>query len=367
MKSKITYVILIFITIIYSCSKDNSNDSPKQSAQFRFLGFEKDVLLPSINPGEITFFGFDFDKNLNNWKLKLVNQDNKSFPAKITSINDTPSSIKGKRIQEIKFTVPPLGYGKYSIATINKSTAQTYTDIFLVESNTFNKIQYDYQSDYSLTISGEIYGLYFFPNITNTIVSDIKTNNIVSIKLQNTRTFSEIDMDYSINANNEVEFKIPSSVSPGTYFLSVNYSHLVNSYFEKSILVFKEKPPVIKSINKNTFKGGETMIISGNNFRYKVDLGLLPFSIDDLVNPILRTYLVFKDRGGTGYKIIYPEKSDPTFNYINSSGTKINFTIPKKDFFWTKTDEQGNRVFEGEFMVRSGPYLSNPIPLKINY
>ncbi len=364
MKTKNTYIILIIlIGIIYSCSND---DNPNQSTQFRFLGFEKDVLLPAINSREITFFGLDFDENLNNWELNLVNQDNKSFLANITSISNTTFGFRnGKRLQEIKFNAPAFGNGEYSIAITNKSTGQTYTDTFLVRSNVFNKIEYQYQSSYNLTASVDVTNdLYYFHNITKTIISDISTNNIVGINLQNTSTFSEIDLDYSITANNRVQFIIPPSVNPGTYYLSVKYNNLINSYFEKDILVLEEQSPIINSINKNTFEGGETMTISGSNFRYKVNFDLLP--INDLFDPFPNSALIFRDNTGTGEEFISPFESDLTYNYINSSETEINFPIPTEQFFTTGTDSQGD-FFEGEVIVRSGPYLSEPISIRINY
>lgn len=362
MKIKIHLFLLILITIIYSCSDD---DSSNQSAQFRFLGFEKDVLLPAINSREITFFGLDFDENLNNWELSLVNQENESFIVNITSISNTLSFKNGKRLQEIKFNAPPFGNGKYSITIKNKSTNQTYTDTFLVKSNVFKEIEYEYQSSYNLTSSVDVtQDLYYFHNITNTITSDINTNNIVGINLQNTSTLSEISLDYSINANNKVQFIIPPSVSPGTYYLSIEYNNLINSYFEKDILVLEEQSPIIDSINKNIFQGGEIMKISGANFRYNVNFDLLP--INDLFDPFPNSGLIFKDATGTGQQIISPFEYHSTYGYINSERTEINFPIPTDQFFITGMDSKGY-YFEGEVIVRSGPYLSEPISIRINY
>lgn len=363
MKIKNFYFLLVLILTVSSCSTD---DTSNQSSEFRFLEFEKDVLLPAINSREITFFGLDFDTNLNNWELSLVNENNDSFPVSITSINNTPWGYKNnKTLQEIKFSAPPFGNGNYSIAITNKSTGQTYTDIFLVRSNIFNKMEYPYPSYYNLTAEVDVTkDLYYFHNITNTITSDIRTTNIVGINLQNSSTFSEINLDYSISVDNKIEFIIPPSVSPGTYYLSVAYDNLINSYFEKDILVLEEQSPIVNAINKTTFQGGELMTISGTNFRYNVNFDLLP--IDDLFNPFPNSGLIFRDATGSGQKIIQPFEDDPTYQYINPNETEINFPIPTEQFFVSGTDSQGD-YFEGEIIVRSGPYLSEPISVRINY
>lgn len=363
MKIKFHFFLLVLITLLFSCSND---DSSGQSSEFRFLEFEKDVLLPAINSREITFYGLNFDNNLNNWELNLVNENNTSFPIDITSINDTPYGFKNTEIlQEIKFNAPPFGNGDYSLTITNISSGQIYTNIFLVRSNIFDEIKYKYQSSYNLTASVDVTkDLYYFHNITNTITSDINTNSIVGINLQNTDTFSNIDIDYSINSDNKIEFIIPTSVDPGTYYLSIEYNNLINSYFEKDILVLEEQSPIIGSINKNIFQGGEIMAISGENFRYNVNFDFLP--INDLFDPYPNSGLIFKDATGTGQSIIYPFESDPTYSYINSERTEINFPIPTDQFFITDMDSEGY-YFEGEVIVRSGPYLSEPISIRINY
>lgn len=365
MKIKINYFLLLLIILFSSCSSDD-NSKKQSSSKFRFLEFKKDVLIPSINSGDITFYGVNFDNNLNNWQLNLVNEDNASFPVNITSVENTSISFKnGENLQEIKFNAPSLDYGDYTLLIKNKSTNQTYTDTFLIRSNTFNKISYENQSSYGISAFTDITeNLYFYHNITNTIESNIKTNHIVGVKLYNKNTLAEVTLDYSINSNNKIEFVIPSSVTPGTYYLSVNYKNLINSYFEKDILVLEEQSPTISKISKKTFKGGEVMKISGKNFRYKVNFDLLP--INDLFEPFPNSSLIFKDATGVGQEIISPYKSNSTYSYINAEGTEINFPIPKNNFFITGSDNQGY-YFEGKVIVRSGPYLSEPISIRINY
>ena len=138
MYSKVIYLFLSLSLIFTSCTKEEENKSLK----FRFLEFESDVLLPAVNDRSISFYGIDFDDNLNNWDLKLVNEDNDPYAVEITSVEKTIYGfLNEKRLQKITFKAPPLGYGVYSLAITNTVTGQVYTDNFLVKSKVFNKMK----------------------------------------------------------------------------------------------------------------------------------------------------------------------------------------------------------------------------------
>ena len=64
MKKIILALTLLSGIVFVSCNKDDENGGVL--LEFRFLEFEKDVLLPSVNDREITFLAIDFDNNTAN-------------------------------------------------------------------------------------------------------------------------------------------------------------------------------------------------------------------------------------------------------------------------------------------------------------
>jgi hypothetical protein len=359
MRFLLFYVMLSFGLFLTSCSKDEDSNQP---LTFRFLEFKKDVLAPNSNPSTIAVYGINFDSDLNNWQLVLVNQNNLTFPVSITSINNTSKGFRnGVVLQEIKINVPSLSIGDYSLTISNIITGQVHKDVFLVRGNTFNSIQYSNGSIYNLgSTTEDIIDYYYFQNVKNTIASILPTNNILNVHLKSKNSSLDYDLNYTVSEN-KVNFIIPNLVLPGKYYLSIEYDNLTSIYFEKDILVLEEQLPIANNINKNIFQEGETIIINGINFRYKVNSNLLPY--DDLFSSYPNSSLFFKQASGSGEFIIFPFVSDPTFNLINSTGTTLNFKIPSQFFI---TSIQG-KFFEGQVFVRSGPYFSAPFPIRINY
>ena len=90
---------------------------------------------------------------------------------------------------------------------------------------------------------------------------------------------------------------------------------------------------------------------------------IIILSFNDLLITTPNSGLIFRRTSGTGEVYLYPYPSDPTYNYINATGTLINFPIPTTDFFGSASPG----YYEGEIIVRSGPYISAPFPIRINY
>lgn len=368
MKSKIIFLFILTL-IMSSCSGDDA-----KSEQFEFLEFEKDVVLPSLNSGDITFLAIDFDDNLSNWDLKLTDDAGNVLPAILSSVQDTGFGYVDHAIQRIAFKAAPKNEGVYTLEIKNKTTNQIYIDHFLVRSKTFNKIEYPYTVDFSI-ISGwsvnetrPTADYIYFHNIKNTITSDLVTTGIAGIRLEDLTTLKEYNINYSINAETKkIEFSVPPGVPEGNYYLSVRYNNLTSAYFEKDILVQDEKVPMVASINKNTFKGKETMTLKGSNFRYKVDADLLPGSIFTTFK--VSSSLIFVNSNGTGEVQLSTYDQDPSFKYMNAEGTEINFPIPgntsEDDFFYS--NDYPRTYFEGTVQMRTGPYLSKPIAIRIDY
>lgn len=359
MRFLLFFVMLSTSLILTSCSKDEDSKKP---LTFRFLEFKKDVLVPNFNPSTISIYGINFDSDLNNWQLLLVNQNNQTFPVLMSSVTNTSYGFRnGVTLQEIKINVPSLSIGDYSLTISNIITGQVQKEVFLVRVNTFNSIKYPYGSIYNLgSITNDTIDYYYFQNIKNTIVSSLPINNILNVHLKSKNGSLNYDLDYSI-LEGKVNFIIPNLVQPGKYYLSLEYNNSTSNYFEKDILILEEQLPVATTINKNIFQEGETITLTGYNFRYKVNNNSLPY--DDLFSSYPNSSLVFRQTSGSGEFIIYPFPTDSTFNMINSMGTTINFKIPSQFFI---TSIQG-KFFEGQLIVRSGPYFSAPLPIKINY
>jgi len=369
MKLKITFLVVLSL-IIASCSGDDE----AKSAQFQFLEFEKNVLIPFANTGDITFLAIDFDKNIANWDFKLTNQDGTAVPVALDRIESTKIGFSDKNIQRVAFKAAPKEEGVYTLVIKNKITQQSYTDSFLVKSSTFNKMSYEYAEDYTIMFaysSNEqepTQDYIYFQNIKNTINSPILTSGISGIKLEDVVTFKEYNLEYSINSDTKkVDFIIPKGVPAGKYFLSVRYNNLINTYFEKDIVVQEEKLPVISSINKNTFKGGETMVLKGSNLRYKFNLDLLPGSAYRYYKS--RTVLVFDNGHGTGEMELSAYESDASFKFMNAEATEVNYPIPVKTadkfFFWVSDSDA--TYFEGTVALRTGPFITEPIKIRIDF
>lgn len=365
-----TILLFVLSLSILSCSSDD----PK-SEEFHFLEFEKDIILPSVNSRDITFLAVSFDSKLSNWDLKISDENGNDLPAQFSKVEDTGFWYPDAgHIQRISITAAPKTEGIYTMVITNKTTNQIYTDHFLVRSKTFNEMDYYYAVPYT-TISGYSEGqtpptqdYIYFHNIKNTIKSTLLTSGITDIRLEETTTFAQYNIAYSLDPyTKKIEFTIPAGVPAGKYYLSVRYDNLTEAYFEKDIVVQEEKLPVLTSVNKNTFKAGETMILKGINFRYKVNSSLIP-------SGFFRDYktsssLEVNNGHGTGNLDLSPYESQPSFKYMNVEGTEINFPIPKNtgpdDFFYV-SDSEGT-YFEGTIAVRTGPYVSEPVHVRIEF
>lgn len=368
MKSKIIFLFIVSI-IMSSCSSEDA-----KSEQFEFLEFEKDVVLPSVNNGDITFLAIHFDENLSNWDLKLTDDAGNVLPVTLSSVKKTGNGYADNEIQRIAFTAAPKNEGVYTLVIKNKTTDQLYTDHFIVSSKTFNKIQYPSAAPYNIIgawSSNEpepTWDYIYYQKIKNIIQSDLVTTGISGIKLENVTTFKEYNIDYSVNTETKkIEFTVPAGVPEGNYYLSVRYSNFTSAYFEKDILVQEEKLPKVTSINKNTFKGKEIMTLKGSDFRYKVDLDLLPGSLFSTYQ--VSSYLVFTNNTGTGEIELSTYDKDPSFKFMNAEGTEINFPIQGEtsadDFYFS--NDYPRTYFEGTVQIRTGAYLSEPIAIRIDF
>lgn len=365
-----TILLFVLSLSILSCSSDDA-----KSEEFNFLEFEKDIILPSANSHEISFFAFSFDTRLGNWDIKISDEDGNDLPAEFSKVEDTRFSYGDRgSIQKVSFTAAPKTEGVYTVIITNKTTNQIYTDHFLVRSKTFNEISYPYADPYTLVSaysSNETpptQDYIYYQNVTNTINSTLLTTGISGIRLEETTTFQQYNIDYSVNKNfNKIEFVIPKGVPAGKYYLSVRYNNLTEAYFEKDIVVQEEKLPVITSINKNTFKAGEIMTLKGMNFRYHVNSNLLPNGIFGAHQT--PSYLSVTNDFGTGDLQLSTYEPDPSSKYMNAEGTEINFPIPRNtgpnDFFYV-SDSDGT-YFEGTIAVRTGPYISEPVHVRIEF
>lgn len=368
MRSKIIFLFILSI-IMSSCSSEDA-----KSEQFEFLEFEKDVVLPSVNSGDITFLAIHFDENLSNWDLKLTDDAGNVLPVILSSVKKTGTGYADNEIQRIAFKAAPKNEGVYTLVIKNMTTDQLYTDHFIVRSKTFNEIQYPSASPYNIIgawSSNEpepIWDYIYYHNIKNTIQNDLVTTGISGIRLENVTTLKEYNIDYSVNTDTKkIEFAVPEGVPEGNYYLSVRYSNFTSAYFEKDILVQEEKLPKVTSINKNTFKGKEIMTLKGSDFRYKVDLDLLPGSIFSKYQ--VSSYLVFTNNTGTGEIELSTYDKDPSFKYMNAEGTEINFpfhgTTSEEDFYYG--NDYPRTYFEGTVQVRTGAYLSEPIAIRVDF
>ncbi|MDR7372899.1 hypothetical protein [Flavobacterium aquidurense] len=352
-----------------SCSSEDA-----KSEQFEFLEFEKDVVLPSVNSGDITFLAIHFDENLSNWDLKLTDDAGNVLPVVLSSVKKTGTGYENHEIQRIAFKAAPKNEGVYTLVIKNKTTDQLYTDHFIVRSKTFNKIQYPAAEPYNIIgvwTANEpepIWDYIYYQNIKNTIQSELVTTGISGIKLENVTTLKEYNIDYSVNTQTKkIEFTVPVGVPEGNYYLSVRYSNFTSAYFEKDILVQEEKLPKVTSINKNTFKGKEIMTLKGSDFRYKADLDLFPGSQFSTYK--VSSYLVFTNNTGTGEIELSTYDQDPSFKYMNAEGTEINFPFQGKtsadDFYYG--NDYPRTYFEGTVQVRTGAYLSEPIAIRVDF
>lgn len=352
-----------------SCSSDDA-----KSEQFRFLEFEKEVMLPSANSHDITFLAMNFDPKLSNWELKLTDEQGTNLPVALSKVEDTKFSYPTGMLQRISFNAAPKTEGLYTLVITNKTTGQLYTDHFLVRSKTFNEISYPYAERYTVLSAHSAnepeptQDYIYFQNIKNTINSTLITTGITGIRLEETTTFAQYNINVSINAfTNKIEFVIPEGVPAGKYYLSVRYNNLTEAYFEKDIVVQEEKLPVLTSINKNTFKAGEIMTLKGLNFRYKVNTDLLP---NGKVFGYKASSSIMVDTGhGMGEVYLSNYSEDPSFKFMNAEGTEINFPIPRRtgpdDFFYV-SDSEGT-YFDGFISIRTSPYFSEPIHVRIEF
>ncbi len=356
---KLLYTLLMGLLLL-SCSKNSEEETV---TTFRFLEFERDVLLPNINESELTFLAIDFDKKIEDWEITLSN-GNVDFP---TGINRIETTIYGwtngnKIAQRIHLKIPKLEYGDYTVSIKNKKTNQIYTDVFLVRNKIFTGMKSIDNTVYSLDYDKLDY--LYFQNTTNSIVNESYLNSVKQVVLENKTNMVSYSIDFKV-VNNVIQYTIPKTVPQGVYFFSINYANGLVNYHEKDIVILEQQLPQINSIDKNLFNGGEELKLEGTNFRYKIAAGILPF--DGLSNIQTETYLVFKDIKNE-YFFNYGSIAgyNPYYNDITSNGTKLLYKIP----FLTKASiftDINKTYFDGEVYIKSGPYRSNSVKVKIVY
>jgi len=345
--------------LLISCSGGSSSSG--ESPEFRFLELEKNVLLQSIGSSELSFLALDFDRSLSAWQITLVEDTLGDIPVTLISIVDTPNGYTATNsiVQRISIGIPPLGTGNYELTIENVRTGQFVVEPFLVRAGVFNDVQYDFETDLSLISQPEVYDLAYFHNVKKTINSEISTTSIEAVVLENKQTMAEFEVAYEINSTtNKVEFTIPDTVPTGAYFLSVQYSNTINTYFVKDIVVVDEQLPVITSINQTDFMSGDTIVIDGESFRYLLNPTLVPGN--GLQDIRVWTYLEFRDITGKGFIAFDPYDNG---SGVNAAGTQISLPISEIGFY----TDAGMTYFEGEVLVRSGPYVSEPVPITIVY
>ncbi|NVJ61501.1 MAG: hypothetical protein HWE27_13980 [Gammaproteobacteria bacterium] len=346
--------------LLISCSGGSSSSG--ESPEFRFLELEKNVLLQSVGSGEVTFLALDFDRSLSAWQITLVEDTLGDIPVTLNSIEDTPYGYTATNsiVQRISVGVPALGTGNYELTIENVRTGQFFVEPFLVRAGVFNDVDYEFQADLSLTPGSSIADDWaYFHNVKKTINSEISTTSIEAVVLENKQTMVEYDVAYEINSTtNKVEFTIPDTVPVGTYFLSVQYSSSINTYYVKDIVVVDEQLPVITSINQTDFMTGDSIVIDGESFRYSLNPTLVPGN--GLQDIRVSTYLEFRDVNGE--RLIHFDPYDNNSG-VNAAGTQISLPISEIGFY----TDAGMTYFEGEVVVRSGPYVSEPVAITIVY
>lgn len=343
--------------LLSSCTNNDKNEDSPQS--FHFLSFEQDVFLPSLNEREILFSAVYFDENISNWEVKL-SDGSKDIPAILTQVEKTnvSFSVPNSTIKKIHIKVPAFGEGDYTLILHNTKTNQIYSNIFLVRDNLFDKIDHKIFSFLYTTGFDDLdLGYTYFQNSSYTIKNTVTTSGIEKVVVEDKNTFNETSLDYKVDPTGKLEFTIPLSLTPGTYFLSVRYKNGLNNYFKKNIIVMDQKKPTIVSSNKQKFSGGEILVLNGTNFRYKINNELLPTN-GITIRESGRTVIVFRDINGTRDFEVNDEQ-------INSSGTELSFVLPSKKGFYFSTDRDGTYI-EGDIFIRSGDSDSNPIPIRID-
>ncbi|MBA6156662.1 hypothetical protein H3Z83_09065 [Tenacibaculum sp. S7007] len=357
MKTIVSIVVSIFLVILVSsCSSDTPN-----SKEFRYLGFEKEVLLPAVNEREFSFYALSFDTNKNNWELTL-NDGRKDIPVTLNRIEDTPYGWESveEYMQKIHCKIPAFGTGNYTLIVKNKITGQVQSDVFLVRDNTFNEVKSAGEASYSLERKKNYL---YYQNTTNTILSNINTNSIEKVVLENTTTLNSIIVAHEVN-NEKLHFTIPKATPVGLYYLAVYYKSGLNSYFEKELIILDEQKPVITSLNKSTFTPGESLQLKGSNFRYTINEDFIPTK--GLARIKTKTVLVFNNGKDEQAMSLGRYEEDEMYNNINSTFTELTFEIPGKESFYIYSDVD-KTYLEGEVYLKNGPYKSDSFTLRINF
>ncbi|MCG8207859.1 hypothetical protein [Tenacibaculum finnmarkense] len=357
MRTKLSIVVGILIIILTSAC---SSDEPS-SKEFRYLGFEKDVLLPALNERDITFYALGFDTNKNNWELTL-NNGTKDIPVTLNTIEETIYGWESveEYMQKIYCKVPAFGTGNYTLIIKNKITGQLQSDVFLVRDNTFNEVESAGEAFYSLEMEKDYL---YYQNTINKIRSNINTNSIEKVVLENTATFNPIAVTYEVN-NERLHFTIPKATPVGVYYLAVYYNSGLNSYFEKELIVLEEQKPVITSLNKTAFTPGENLELKGSNFRYTINKDFIPTK--GLARIKIETALVFNNGKEEVAMSLGRYEEDEIYNNINSTYTELKYEIPTREKFYVFSDVD-KTYFEGEVYLKNGPYKSAPFTVRIDF
>lgn len=360
---KIKAIFCALLTImLFSCST-NDNESPS-TKPFRFLEFEKNVLIPSANPRDILILGTNFDSNLSVWEITLTNESDTVFESTISSVTNTGYGfMNNEKLQKIYVKIPALEAGNYSMTFKNTKINQIYSETFLIRDQVFENIVYDHVYTYNYgSENSSIDHLYFFPNAVNYIDSKVNTNNIKGLYLESQKDLQKTELNYAIEKSGKISFIIPKSVAIGRYYLSIEYNNSLNNYYQKEVVLIEGIEPEVISINKTKFKGGETIILTGKNLRYNMKFSVLPIQDLFLSGPI--SGILFKSASGERNIYFSPYPSDPTYNSINSSGTEVRFDIPIDKFF---VSDREATYYEGEITFFVGPFKTKSFPIRIDY
>jgi hypothetical protein len=336
-----------FFVLCLSCFLTNcSDDEPKKDMSiFDFCHFKADAVVSDAESTTIAFFAIPFDEDKTSWKMKIMDKDGNEKESSIQSIERTSLgySETDSKIMKIEVkTATRLDKGDYTLQIANKNTGQTQLEIFAVVNSVLPIASIPTDLSQYLNLScGEGSSKFLFAKESDVYLTiSNRYNEISGVYFQQKNGNTNIGLDVTKATNNRISFTIPNNIPADDYFMMVEFNNTKSDivYYPNVVGIMSKKLPVITAVNKTVFTMNETVVLTGENFRFKIDDQFLP-------NKYIKPETIY----GVGFDFLWNnEKSSATYYYwnndftINEEGTRIEFPVDNLKTYIVKWDNNAD-------------------------
>ena len=332
MKKVFLFLAVLPMMAFVSCSKNNESAGEFSKSIFEFCHFTKDVIVSDSESTTIAFLAIPFDDDKKTWEIKIFDKDGNKKETSIQTIKSTNGGYIATKARIMKVevkTTQKLDKGNYTIQITNKNTGQTLIESFLVaekilpiNSISANTGRYlinlscnrEESSKFILVKDSKIY----------LEISD-RFSEISGVYFQQKNGNTKFGLNVTNEGKNIISVNIPSDIPTDDYFMMIVFNSVMSDieYYPNTIGIVDKILPIITAINKEEFKTDETIILTGENFRFKIDEKFIPNKYMQ-IETNLGIVFDYKWNDSNNSSVLYSWNNEYT---INEEGTRIECSV----------------------------------------